>query len=168
MKKILALSLPVFFVWNALYALPSSADASKRYETKGEVTSVDPLYSRVTLQHDAIKGFAGAGETEFTVESADLLKKIARGDLVNFTLVDKKGDVRVSQLTKTGVAPPKDDRLKVGQAVQDVLVATGEVAKTVTTPIPPAHGVVSGTVDAATDTTGAVLKDATTEVKKKF
>lgn len=168
MKKILALSLPVLFVWNTLCVLPSFADSTKRYETKGEVTSADPLYGRVTIQHDAIKGFASAGQTEFSVESAALLKNIARGDLVNFTLVDQKGDVRVSQLVKTGVAPPKDDRLKVGQAVQDVLVATGEVAKTVTSPIPPAHGVVSGAVGATTDTTGAVLKDATTEVKQKF
>jgi Cu/Ag efflux protein CusF len=170
MKKIPALGLFLFLAFTAALTASVFADSgsAKSYEARGEVVSADPLYSRVTIRHEAIKGFASAGDTEFFVESADLLKNIGRGDLVRFSFQDKKGDVRIDQLTKTGVASPKDDRLKVGQAVQDVLVATGEVAKTVTAPIPPAHGLVSGTVDATTDTTDAVLKDATTEVKQKF
>ena len=57
----------------------------------------------------------------------------------------------------------------MGKAIQGVLVATGEAAKTMTAPVPPAHGVVSGAVGATTGATGAVIEDATLpETKQKF
>ncbi len=145
------------------------ADSKKTdFKASAEVVSVDPLYGRITLKHKAIQGFSGAGETEFFVSSEALLKGLSKRDLVDFIIVEKYGDTKVTQITKTGQAPEPDDRLLVGKAVQDVLVATGEAAKAVISPIEPAHQVVSGTVGAATEVTGAVLKDATTEVKTKF
>ena len=139
-----------------------------QFESKGEVTSVDPLYSRVTIKHPAISGFSGDAETEFFVSSADLLKGISKGDLVDFTIVDEKGDTLIEKITRTGVAPVKDETLPLGRAVQGVLEATGEAAKTVSSPIAPAHEVVSGTVGATTGATDSVLHDASPDVKKKF
>jgi hypothetical protein len=130
---------------------------------------VDPLYSRVTIAHKAIKGFSEKTQTEFVVASAGVLEGLSKRDLVEFTFVDRSGEALVGNIKKTGQAPPKDDKLKIGQAVQDVLEATGEVAKGVTTPIPPAHGVVSGAVGATTNVTGSVLENIEgPEVKQKF
>lgn len=139
-----------------------------RFETNGEVTSVDPLYSRITIKHPAIKGFSGDTETEFFVSSADLLKGVSKGDLVDFVITDEKGDARIEKIKKTGVAPVKDDSTSLGRAVQGALVTTGEVAKTISSPIAPAHEVISGTVGATTGATDNVLHDAAPDVKKKF
>lgn len=138
-----------------VFAGPSK---SNQYEAKGEITSVDPLYHRITIKHGMIKGLSGADETEFFVRSNDLLKNIHRRDLVEFTLTEQKGEVLVDKLVKTGVAEPVEET-KVGQVVQDVLVGTGEVAKGITSPIAPAHEVMSGAVDATTTATGSVLEE---------
>ena len=84
-----------------------------------------------------------------------------------FSIVDQNGDVRLSTITKTGVAEPEKEG-RMGQVVQDVLVGTGEVAKSITSPLPPAHEVVSGTVDATTGATGSLLSKADNKVKTKF
>ena len=161
----------VFVVLLFLILTPSilcAASKETRYQGFGEVTSVDPLYSRVTIQHGAIKNFAGDAETEFFVRSIDLLKGIAKRDLVSFTLVNDKGDVRIEKLTKTGEAVLKEGSVPLGRVVQDALVATGEAAKAVSSPIAPAHEVVSGAVGATTEATDSVLHDANPNVKKKF
>ena len=166
MKKI---ALIGFFVFLLLLSFNVNVEArNTQFEGKGEVMSVDPMLSRITIKHQAIKDFSGEAETDFFVSSGNLLKGISKRDWVEFTILESHGDTRVTKITKTGEAAEPDDRLLVGKAVQDVLVATGEAAKTVVSPIEPAHEVVSGTVGATTDVTGAVLKDATPEVKKKF
>lgn len=153
----------------AVFLLFPAAVQAKTYESKGEVTSVDPLYHRLTIRHEAIAGFASEGETEFSFESKELVTLIHKNDLVSFSFRDDGGDAVVEKIIKTGTAPPKDERLPIGKAVQDVLVATGEVAKGVTTPIEPAHEIVSNTVGATTDATGSVLDNVTgPETKQKF
>ena len=88
---------------------------------------------------------------------------------MDFSLVDAQGDAQIDKITKTGVAPPKKNESEVGNAVQGIITATGEGVKTVTSPIEPAHEVVSGTMGATTHTTGALLDDATLpETKKQF
>lgn len=142
--------------------------AESRIEGKGEVVSVDPMLKRITIKHGVIKGFSAAGETSFLVKSESDLKGLSRYDLVSFTVAADKDNERIDFIIKTGVADPGPDGLPVGKAIQDVLEATGGAAKAVTSPIPPAHTVVSGAVDGTTNATGAVLEDATTEVKAKF
>ncbi len=164
---------PLYFavsLFAAICLVQSTSFASaKRLEAKGEVLSVDAVYSSVAIKHGAIKGFAGDGQTEFTVVSADLLKAINKGDLVDFTLVDEKGEVRIEKIVRTGQAVPEKET-GMGKVVQDVLVGTGEIAKGITTPIEPAHQVVSGAVGATTGATGSLLNDAdnNNQVKKKF
>ena len=169
MKKSLALLL--FISALALQPSPvSAANEIKRYQGTGEVLNVDPLYGQITIKHGEIKGFvAGGNETLFFVVSKELLKNIHTKDLVDFSIVEVKGDAQIDRLMKIGVAPDKKEGLQVGDAVQGVLAATGEAAKAVTSPIQPAHEVTSATTDATTNTTGAVLDNATfPETKKKF
>ena len=164
MKKMFFIFVLSLSMVGVLYA----ALKPTHFESSGEVTSVDPLYSRITIKHPAIKGYSGDGEAEFFVSSPDLLKGISKGDLVTFSIADEKGDTWIDKISKTGVAPVKDESTPLGRAVQEVLVTTGEVAKTVSSPIAPAHEVVSGAVGATTQATDSVLHDATPEVKKKF
>ena len=166
MRKLLTIAFIFIFLLGSQVFL-SAGEAHKHYEGSGEVLSVDPLYSRVTIKHGPIHGLAGDGDTEFFVTSVALLKNISKRDLVDFSVLEDRGNTLVDKITKTGVAPIKDDSLRVGQAVQDVLVATGEVAKVVTSPIAPAHEVVSGAVGATTGVTGVVLEDATLPSTKK-
>ena len=164
-KTFFLLTLFSFLIAPALFAAEPQV---RQFSGSGEVTSVDPLYSRITIQHHAIKDFAGDTETEFVVASADLLKKISKGDLVDFEFTDSKGDVKIDKITRTGQAAPKQEGIPVGKAVQDVLVGTGDVVKGVTQPITPVHEAANSTMDATTNATGSVLNDANPDVKRKF
>lgn len=150
-----------------LAAAPTVHARDGRFEGKGEVVTVDPAYGRITIEHSAIKGFAPADESTFSVADKALLKEINRRDLVDFTVVETRGDVKLEKIVKTGVAEP-EETAKVGKVVQEVIYGTGQVAKAVTTPVPPAHGVMSGAVDATTGATGAVLENADTRAKSEF
>ncbi len=163
MKKVYAILVlfSLVFVSSAFCA----AQKEKSIEASGEVTSVDPMYSRVSIKHAAIKGFAGDGETEFVVASSDMLKNVSRRDLVNFVIVDKSGEVTIENIKRTGQASIVEEKTPLGTAVRDVLSATGDVARTVTTPITPVHDVVSGTMGATEDTTNSVLNESE---KRKF
>jgi len=139
----------------------------RQFHGSGEVLTVDPVYSQVTIQHSAIKDFSGDRSSEFFVNNAALLKGIQTGDLVEFDIVDTKGEMKIEKITKTGIAPPKSEGTPLGQAVHDVLQGTGEVVRGVTEPLPPAHEVAKG-VTTATDATGDALKETGTESKTKF
>ena len=52
--------------------------APKKYTSSGQVITVDPVYSQLTIRHGAIKGFAGDADTEFYAASADLIKNIQK------------------------------------------------------------------------------------------
>ena len=157
----------LFFLISLFIVNPTIADA-KTFNGKGEIVTVDPVYGRVTIQHGPIAGLAGDEETEFFVTSPDLLKNLGKRDLVDFEITEEKGETKINKITKTGIAPEEDDRLPLGNAVQGALETTGEVAKTVTEPIAPAHEVVKGATDTTTSATKSLLKDQSNEVKQKF
>ena len=165
MKKVLLFS----FISLLSIVLPATAAESKtrQFHGSGEVLTVDPVYSQITIQHKAIKDLSGDRDSEFFVESQDMLKGIEKGDLVEFDLTDTKGDVKINKIEKTGVAPPKSDGVPLGQAVHDVLEGTGNVVKGVTEPLPPAHEVAKGATS-FTDATGDALKEGDPELKNKF
>lgn len=141
--------------------------AEKKFEGKGEVVSVDPMYKRITIKHGAIKNFEGDGETEFFVKSEKELKDLARYDLVDFTIAENKGDTRIESLKKTGVAEQPQEGFQIGEAAQGALESTAGAVKTITSPIPPVNTVASAAVDGTTNATGAVLEEAP-DLKKKF
>ena len=165
MKKVLLFS----FISFLSIVLPATAAESKarQFHGTGEVLTVDPVYSQVTLRHKAIKDFSGDRDSEFFVKSADLLKSIEKGNLVEFDLTDTKGDVKIDKIQKTGVAPPKSEGVPLGQAVHDVLEDTGNVVKSVTEPLPPVHEVAKGATS-VTDATGDALQEGDPELKSKF
>lgn len=146
---------------------PQAVQAAGTFEGEGVVESADPLYQRITIRHGGIKGFAGEGTTEFTVADASLIRNLSRRDLVKFTVNDQKNDTMITAIEKTGVEPPAEPS-KLGQIVHETLVVTGDVAKGITQPLPPAHEVVSGAVGATTDATGAVLDNAAPDSKSQF
>ena len=162
MKKTALLAFLSFFLTSSLYA----ADAVRHFKASGEVSTVDPVYSQVTIEHHAIRGLAGSGVTEFYVSEAALLKGISTGDLVDFEITDTKGDVKIGKITKTGVAPPKEEGLPIGEAVQQTLHGTGEVLKTVTSPLPPVSEAIGGAVDATASASDPKVQDG--ELKQKI
>ena len=156
----------------SLFFLPSSHaeqnDAVQKFHGEGEVVSVDPVYSRVTINHSLIKDFAHDGETEFSVQSADSLKKISKSDLVSFEIEETKGDAQIVKIQRVGQAPTKEDHMPLGSAAQEVLEGAGSIVKTVASPIAPIGQVANAATDATTNTTGSILKDAESQVKTKF
>ncbi len=154
MKKILLLILSA----SLIYA-PAAFAKDGNYKASGEVVSVDPVYSRITIAHDPIKGFSGDSQTEFTVKSNDLLKDISTLDTVDFEVEASNGEANITKLTKTGHAAPRPDGIPVGQAAQDVFEGAGNIVKTVASPIAPLSEVTNATADATTNTTGSVLNE---------
>lgn len=150
MKNTVA-SVLFFLLLTTLYC--HAANSSRQFSGKGEVITVDPVYSQITISHESIKGFAQEGETEFYVTEAAILKGVTKGDLVDFELTDTKGDVKIDKIVKTGIAPPKDDGMPLGQALRDTLQGAGDVLGAVTAPIPPVseafHGAMASTADVA-------------------
>ncbi len=165
MKKAFILTgLISMFMTQILFA---AGTTPKKFSASGQVITVDPVYSQVTIRHGAIKDFAGDADTEFYTASGDLLKNIQKDDLVDFEFTDTKGDVKIDKLTKTGVALPVAEKT-LGAGVQEVLEGAGDVVKGVTSPIAPAHEVAGGVMDATTGATSNVLTDASPEQKTKF
>ncbi len=150
MKNTVA-SVLFFLLLTTLYC--HAANSSRQFSGKGEVITVDPVYSQITISHESIKGFAQEGEAEFYVTEAAILKGVTKGDLVDFELTDTKGDVKIDKIVKTGIAPPKDDGMPLGQALRDTLQGAGDVLGAVTAPIPPVseafHGAMASTADVA-------------------
>src|SRR3990167_3743664 len=159
--------ISLFLLLSALLVSPVHAK-TRTFQGSGEVLSADPAFQRVIIKHGPIKDFSPAGETEFRVEDPDLLKEVSAGSLADFTIVEQDGGARIEKIVKTGTAPPKDKCLKVGQAIQDVLVATGKTAEFVTSPIPPAQETVGGAFDATTGVTGELLTDKEVPARQEF
>ncbi len=169
MRQVHKVPLLASFVFILLSFLSTLVWAQpKHFEGKGQVTSVDPIYSHVTIKHGAIKGFSEPTETEFLVSSPDLLKKLEKRDLVDFQIVDNKGNVEIDKIVKTGQAPQENEDLTVGKVLQEALVGTGNVVKGVTAPLAPANEIVSGAVDGTTQATGSALEDIGPNTKNKF
>ncbi len=155
-----------FFFLLLNVSLCHAKDSVRHFDGYGEVITVDPVYSQITIQHRAIKGLTGDGATEFYVSSPDLLKGIEKHDLVEFDLTETKGDLKIEKIEKTGEALPQESGIPLGQAVQDTLQGTGQVLKTVTSPLPAVSDAVGGAVDSTADAADPRIKDG--EVKQNI
>jgi hypothetical protein len=164
MTQRLAFFVLISGLTSAAWAGPSS---TRTFDASGEVVTVSPVYSRITIRHETIPGFSEAGETEFPVVSKDLIAKIAARDLVKFKIVDDRGDLSVTQIERIGTAP-EPEKGRLGRALQETLEGVGEAAKTVASPIPPAGELVGAAADATTGATGSVLPNADPDVKQAF
>jgi Cu/Ag efflux protein CusF len=167
MRELIGLFLLVF-LFSVSPASAADISRSKHFTSRGEVISVDPMYSRITLQHDPIKGFPGGFETEFEVSSQNLLKNISMSDEVTFEIEEAAGSAQIIKLERTGKKFEHNDRMPMGRAAQDLLEGASTVVKTVTSPIAPVNQLTSAATDATTSATGSVLADKDSEVKAKF
>ena len=153
MKKTAIFAFLLFFLTPTMLR---AADANRSFKGSGEVRTVDPVYSQVTIEHHAIKGLAGDGVTEFYVSDPGLVKGVATSDLVEFDVSDTKGDIKITKITKTGVAPPREEGIPVGEALQAV-----------TAPLAPVSEAIGGAAEsAATPGSDPRIKDG--EVKQKL
>lgn len=162
LKKLVLIYLFLGFA-SAVWAAPVQ---NRSFEATGEVLNVSPVDSRITIKHTAIPDFSGSGDTEFPVSDKQLLDKISGGDLVRFTITETRGDVRVTQIERIGVAVKKD--MHMGQAIQETLEGAGEAARAIVSPIAPAGEIVGAATGTATDATGAVLNNVSPQVQKDF
>ncbi len=162
-KSVLTASLFSLFISFLCYA------AVKNYDGEGEVLSVDPALRRVTLKHGVIQGYSGEGETEFTANDDKMLQGVSKRDFVHFTLRDENGNLELDQIVTLGEVEPESSGIQVGRAVRDVVTATGEAAKFVTSPIEPVHGAVESAMGATQEVTAATIDDATLpDTTRKF
>ncbi|MCZ6465736.1 MAG: copper-binding protein [Alphaproteobacteria bacterium] len=75
--------------------------ARDRYETIGTVVSVDPEKSRIVLDHGEIKDFMAPMVMSYVVTPATLLRGLAKGDKVRFTIdTDKRTIVGIVPVGK--------------------------------------------------------------------
>jgi len=75
--------------------------ARDRYETIGTVVSVDPEKSRIVLDHGEIKDFMAPMVMSYVVTPATLLRGLAKGDKVRFTIdTDKRTIVAIAPVGK--------------------------------------------------------------------
>ena len=158
----------VFFILSLLLipVVSIAADNKTReFSASGQIETLDPVYSQVTIRHGAIKGFGGDSQTQFYVSSPDLLKGLSRYDLVDFHFIDTKGDVRIDKITKTGEAAPDQAGVPVGDALGQTLQGAGQIVQAVTSPIAPVSEAVGGAVDSTSDSTDPRIVDG--ELKQK-
>lgn len=161
MRKTVVFAFLAFFITSSCLAFENS----RQFKASGEVRTVDPVYSQVTIEHGVIKGLAHDGVTEFYVTDAALLKGIETRDQVDFEITDNKGDVRITKITKTGVAPPREEGLPVGEALQQTFEGVGQAAATLTSPIPPVSEAIGGATESAVGSTDPKIQDG--ELKQK-
>ena len=70
---------------------PEGGAATDRYEAIGTVVSIEPEKSRLVLDHEEIKGFMAPMMMSYMVTPATLLRGLAKGDKVRFTIdADKR------------------------------------------------------------------------------
>ena len=161
MKKT-AISVLFLLIFNI--SLCHAGERVRHFDAYGEVLSVDPISSQFTVRHRGIKGLEGSGDTQFYVTDAAMLKGIEKHNLVELDLVETRGDLKVEKITVTGQALPQEEGVPLGQAVQDTLQGTGQVLKTLTSPLPAVSDAVGGAADSTADAADPRIKDG--EVKQ--
>lgn len=164
-KKCYTLLIIAFF---CIFFNSNAFAEKKTYQAKGEVVNTFSILSRITIKHDTIKGYAPAGETEFSLSSTDLSKNLSKGDLVSFVISEDNTRSQIDKIEKIGVAPAKEGQLPMGRTAQGILESTGEAAKTIVAPVGPAADVVGGAIDVTTNASGSVLNNVNPEHKDDF
>lgn len=76
--------------------------APQTYQATGQIVSIAPDRSTVTIQHEDIKGFMPAMTMSFPVKNPALLTGLETNDLVRFELTVTPEDSWVSRIEKTG------------------------------------------------------------------
>lgn len=129
MRLLIGIAILTGLTATACSRAPEPAPASKQYEVRGQILSVNPERREVLVDHEDIPGFMSAMTMPYTVKDPALLEGKAPGDLFTATLVVEEADAYLSAITTTGRAPIANpqagpvitdaDLLKEGDPVPD-------------------------------------------------
>jgi protein SCO1 len=84
---ILLISLILITITISCRSQRTEAPVVRRYELKGRVESLDFNRKRVTVAHEAIKGYMEAMTMSFAVKDENVLRELKSGDQVQAMLV---------------------------------------------------------------------------------
>ena len=79
---------------------PAAAVQEHAYQGVGVVKAINPKLPAIEIDHEDIVGLMPAMQMEFPVTEVSLLNGIAVNDRIDFTIVDNKGDMKVTAIKK--------------------------------------------------------------------
>ena len=79
---------------------PSAAVQEHAYQGVGVVKALNPKRPAIEIDHEDIVGLMPAMQMEFPVTDVALLNGIAVNDRIDFTIVDNKGEMKVTAIKK--------------------------------------------------------------------
>ena len=79
---------------------PAAAVQANSYQGVGVVKSLNPKLPAIELDHEEVVGLMPAMQMEFPVTDVSLLNGLAVNDRVDFTIVDNKGEMKITALKK--------------------------------------------------------------------
>ena len=79
---------------------PAAAVQSNTYQGVGVVKSLNPKLPAIEIDHEEIVGLMPAMQMEFPVTEVALLDGLAVNDLIDFTIVDNTGEMKVTAIKK--------------------------------------------------------------------
>jgi protein SCO1 len=96
----------IFAAWLALSAIACNrAPDHREFTLQGQVLSIDPAKTYVTVKHEEITGFMPAMTMPYEVKDEKILEGLKPGDLVKATLVVISNGAYLSMILKVGEAP---------------------------------------------------------------
>lgn len=102
----------------------------RQFPLTGEILTIKPDQSTVTVKHEDVKGFMPAMTMDFNIRESSLLKGLQAGDRITATLVVTDEDSYLTSIRKTGTVPLAERTppppapvalLQPGDAVPDVV-----------------------------------------------
>jgi len=88
----------------ALFAFTASAQTNQEiHAAKGVVIEVTPAEKKVTIKHEAIRGYMQAMTMPFDVKDTNELTGLTPGDVVSFRIVVQGDDGWIDQIKQTGI-----------------------------------------------------------------
>ena len=79
---------------------PSAAVQEQSFQGVGVVKAVNPKVPAIEIDHGEIVGLMPAMQMEFPVTDASLLNGIAVNDRIDFTIVNRVGEMKVTVIKK--------------------------------------------------------------------
>ena len=79
---------------------PAAAVQANSYQGVGVVKSLNPKLPAIEIDHEEVVGLMPAMQMEFPVTDVSLLNGLAVNDRVDFTIVDNKGEMKITALKK--------------------------------------------------------------------
>ena len=79
---------------------PAAAVATRTYPAVGVVKAINPKTPSIEILHEDVEGLMPGMQMEFDVSDAALLNGLAVNDRIDFTIEDRTGIMRVTEIKK--------------------------------------------------------------------